>query len=531
MKAAIQRFGAAMFVPVLLFPAAGMLLGVSVMLLNQNLFPWAVEGSFWFNISQILLQASLAVFKNMPLVFALGMPIALAKKASGRAVLATFVSYITFNYIIGGILQFWGTELGVNYTPGQTGLTEIGGILTLDTNLLGSIAIASLSVWIHNRFFDRKLSDWASVFSGTPLVIIISFPLMVMMAILTCFTWPSIQAAITSLQTGILNAGTLGVWGFAFLERLLIPTGLHHFVYGPVFYGPVAVDAGTIAHWIQNIPIYAANPAPLAEQFPQGGLMLTGMGKVFGCIGIAAALYSTAKDSQKKMVMGLVLGAAITAALTGITEPIEFTFLFLAPVLFVLHALLAATMAALTFAFGISGNFQTGLIDFLFQNWLPLFDNHGALYLVQIIIGLLFVGIYFITFRTLIIKCNIMTPGRDDSEAKLTTKEEYKNRQQQAEATTELVASVEGIDNTKALAMIEGIGGQDNIIQLTNCATRLRVTVRDADKVRETSFFQKHGAVNVVRNGDTLQIIIGLTVPQLKEEMSLILARMVYHPI
>ncbi|WP_300001924.1 alpha-glucoside-specific PTS transporter subunit IIBC [uncultured Cedecea sp.] len=512
MKDIIQRFGAAMFVPVLLFPAAGMLLGLSVMLLNQDLFPWAVEGSNWVKVSTILLQASLAVFKNMSLVFAVGLPIALAKSASGRAVLATLVSYITFNYVVGGILQFWGADLGVNYTAGERGLTDIGGILTLDTNLIGAIAIAGISVWIHNRYFDKRLPNWAAVFGGTPLVVIISFPVMVLLAIITCLIWPSIQHGINNLQTFLVSAGSLGVWVFTFLERIMIPTGLHHFVYGPVFYGPVAVDGGTVAYWIQHIPEFAASDAPLTEQFPQGGLMLTGMGKVFGCTGIALALYSTAKSKNKKMVLGLVLGAALTAILTGITEPIEFTFLFIAPLLFALHAALAATMATIAYLFGVSGNFQTGLIDFIFQNWLPLGSNHAGTYVIQALIGLSFTAIYFIVFRSLILKFNILTPGRGDSEAKLYTKSDYKQAKKDSSAS-------DSQDN-QALAFIHGLGGKDNIALLTNCATRLRVKVHNPDIVTETEYFQQHGAINVVRSGDSFQIIVGLTVPQVREEMS-----------
>ena len=512
MKDILQRFGAAMFVPVLLFPAAGMLLGLSVMLLNQDLFPWAVEGSNWVKVSTILLQASLAVFKNMSLVFAVGLPIALAKSASGRAVLATLVSYITFNYVVGGILQFWGAELGVNYVAGERGLTDIGGILTLDTNLIGAIVIAGISVWIHNRYFDKRLPNWAAVFGGTPLVVIISFPVMVLMAIITCLIWPSIQHGINNLQTFLVSAGSLGVWVFTFLERIMIPTGLHHFVYGPVFYGPVAVDGGTVAYWIQHIPEFAASDKPLTEQFPQGGLMLTGMGKVFGCTGIALALYSTAKSKNKKMVLGLVLGAALTAILTGITEPIEFTFLFIAPLLFALHAALAATMATIAYLFGVSGNFQTGLIDFIFQNWLPLGSNHAGTYVIQALIGLSFTAIYFIVFRSLILKYNILTPGRGDSEAKLYTKSDYKQAKEGS--------SVSDSQDNQALAFIHGLGGKDNIALLTNCATRLRVKVHNPDIVAETEYFQQHGAINVVRSGDSFQIIVGLTVPQVREEMS-----------
>lgn len=521
MKDAIQRFGAAMFVPVLLFPIAGIMLGISVVLLNQSLFPFAVEGSTWFKVCTILLQASLAVFKNMPMVFALGVPIALAKKASGRAVLATFVSYITFNYVIGGVLQFWGKTLGVNYQQGELGITEVGGILTLDTSLLGAILVASITVWVHNRYFDKKLPDWANVFVGTPLIVAINIPLMAALAVVTCFVWPTIQGGILSLQQLILSSGTAGVWLFTFLERILIPTGLHHFIYGPVFYGPVAVDGGTINYWIQHMTEFANNPASLAEQFPAGGLMLTGMGKVFGGTGIALALYATARPENRKMVMGLVLGAGLTAALTGITEPLEFTFLFIAPMLFAIHALLSATMAAIAFSLGVSGNFQTGLIDFLFQNWLPLFGNHSGTFFIQILLGLCFTGIYFLVFRTLIVKLDIPTPGRGNSEAKLYSKKEYRAKKgQEKNGQTQDIPAAAQVDDSQAIAFLRGLGGKANIETLTNCATRLRVRVKDTEQVEATEYFQSHGAINLVRSGSNLQIIVGLSVPQVREEIA-----------
>lgn len=523
MKDAIQRFGAAMFVPVLLFPIAGIMLGISVVLLNTSIFPYATEGTTWFKVCTILLQASLAVFKNMPMVFALGIPIALAKSASGRAVLATFVSYVTYNYVIGGVLQFWGSDLGVNYQTGELGLTEVGGILTLDTSLLGAILVASISVWAHNRYFAKKLPDWANVFAGTPLVVAINIPIMAILAVITCFIWPTIQSGIVSLQQLILDSGTAGVWLFTFLERILLPTGLHHFIYGPVFYGPVAVDGGTINYWIQHMTEFANNPAPLTEQFPAGGLMLTGMGKVFGGTGIALALYATAHPENKKMVLGLMVGAGLTAALTGITEPLEFTFLFIAPMLFVIHALLSATMAAITFALGVSGNFQTGLIDFVFQNWLPLFGNHYLTFAVQIMVGLCFTGIYFMVFRTLILKLNIPTPGRAENVNKLYSKQEYRDKKA-AEKAPSHGATAESVEDDQAHAFLKGLGGAQNIETLTNCATRLRVKVKDTEQVEPTSYFQNYGAVNVVNAGNNnLQIIVGLSVPQVREEISQLL--------
>ena len=257
MRNTIQRFGAAMFVPVLLFPAAGILLGLTVVLLNPHLFPFATEGSTYVKILGILQKASMVLFQNMPMLFALGLPIALAQKASGRAVLAAFISYLTFNYFIGGIIDVWSEELGINYQTGQAGLIEICGVLTLNTSIVGSILTASFTVWLHNRFYDLRLPEWANIFTGTPIIVVLSFPLMLILAILTVIVWPPIQSGIQSLQVIILNSGAIGVWLFTFLERILIPTGLHHFVYGPIYFGPIVTDGGTVNYWISHISEFA----------------------------------------------------------------------------------------------------------------------------------------------------------------------------------------------------------------------------------------------------------------------------------
>lgn len=518
MRHMIQRFGAAMFVPVLLFPVAGILLGLTVVLLNPHLFPFITEGSTYVKVVTIFQKASMVVFQNMPMLFALGLPVALAKRASGRAVLAAFISYLTFNCFVGGIIDVWSQELNIVYQAGQPGLVEIGGVLTLDTSIVGSIMTAAFTVWVHNRFFDLRLPDWVNVFTGTPLVVIICFPIMLILAILTSIIWPPIQHGIASLQAFILDSGAIGVWSFTFLERILIPTGLHHFVYGPIYFGPVVVDGGTVNYWISHISEFANSKESLTTLFPHGGFMMIGMGKVFGCTGIAMAIYATAKQENKKMVFGLLVGAAITAILTGITEPIEFTFLFIAPMLFLVHALLAATMATIMYLCGVSGCFYLGVIDFLFQNWLPLGANHWVTYVIQISIGLSFTAIYYFVFKYLIIKFNLMTPGRSENNIKLYTKSDYKKAK---EKTTN--DDKQDLIIQKAEAFIEGLGGKDNIIQLTNCATRLRIQVKQPKLVRDVDFFQSNGAVNVVYKGESLQIIVGLTVPQVREEMSTLL--------
>jgi len=510
MKDKIQRFGGAMFFPALLLPFAGMLLGLSVVLSNKALFPFAIEGSTYLKWVNILLQTSLVIFKNLPTIFVLGIPITLAKKESGRACLTSFITYYTFCYFIGGMLGEFSDFFNIAYKADTIGLTEVGGVLTLDTSILGAILTSSIAVWAHNKYYEMEVPTLLQSFRGTPLVIIILFPITIVLSIITVFVWPVIQNGIYGMQSFMVSSGIFGVWLFTALERILIPTGLHHFIYGPVFYGPVAIDGGTINYWVQHISEFAASTKSLTSLFPQGGLMLTGMGKTFGCAGAGIAMYMTAKQENKKKVLGMLLPAVITAFLTGITEPIEFTFLFVAPLLFGLHAVLSATMASILFGLGLSGNFQTGLVDFIFQNWLPLGANHSHIYIVQIIVGVIFMGLYAIIFKTLILKFNYKTPGRG-AELKLSTKKDYKaSKGQRKEAQM-------------ASLYIDAFGGNNNIESITNCATRLRVKVKDPSKVADDNSFVSIGASGVVRAKENFQIIVGLNVSQVRGEIQNIL--------
>ena len=201
----------------------------------------------------------------------------------------------------------------------------------------------------------------------------------------------------------------------SFLERVLIPTGLHHFIYAPIEVGPVVAKDGLKAEWFHHLNQFAENSKPLKEQFHYG-FMLQGNGKVFGCVGIALAMYFTTPKKNRKKVAALLIPATLTAVVAGITEPLEFTFLFIAPYLFVLHALLAATMDTLMYLFGVVGNMGGGVLDFLATNWIPLGQKHWMTYVVQVVIGLIFVGIYFVLFRYLILKFDIPLPGRRDEE-------------------------------------------------------------------------------------------------------------------
>jgi len=434
------------------------------------------------------------------------------------------MGYLTFNYFINGILDIWGTAFGVDFSSeigGTSGLKEIAGIKTLDTNIIGAIFISAIVIWLHNRYYDKRLPEPVGIFQGTPFVVMISFVIMIPLAFLTSWIWPMVQNSIASLQAFLVSSKYIGVWLFHFLERILIPTGLHHFIYTPFEYGPAVIDEGAKPYWITHLTEYSQTTKPLKDVYPGGGFLLQGNIKIFASIGIAYAMYRTAKPNKRKKVGALLLAATLTAVFAGITEPLEFTFLFIAPFLFAIHAILGATMVTLMHAFGlVSGNMGGGLIEIAATNWVPLMGNHWGVYLTQLIIGIIFIVIYYFTFKFLILKFDVPLPGRDDnSETTLYTKEDYKNKKA-GEEPSKQVDSINNEYTTKADIYLKGLGGTDNIIDITNCATRLRVTVNDESKVKEDIYFKELGdAHGVVRNNKSIQIIVGLSVPQVRDSI------------
>ena len=512
-----------MMTPVLLFTFAGLMLSVTIVLNNPMLVgAIANEGTIWSSFWSIIESGAWAVFTQMELLFVIGLPLGLAKVEKGRAALTAAVTYTTFNLFVGGILEHFGSGLGIDFfgpVGAGTGLKEIAGIRTLDTSLIGAIAIAGISVWIHNKYFSKKLPEFLGIFQGSTFVYMVGFFMMIPASILTVLVWPNIQNGINSLQGFLSVSGVAGVWLYTFLERILIPTGLHHFIWQPFMLGPAILDNGITATWLENMGTFAQSTEPLAQLFPQGGFALHGMSKVFGALGISAALYATARPENKKKVMSILIPATLTAVLTGITEPLEFTFLFIAPVLFGVHALLAATMSATAFAFGVVGNFGDGLIAFFAQNWLPLFQNHSLTYLIQIVVGLSFSAVYFFVFRFLIVKFNYLTPGREagqDAESiKLYSKKDYKEKNAAAGTMDEM--------ELKALHILHLLGGADNIVDVNNCITRLRITLKDETLMEGDQSFKAAGAHGVVRKGKAVQVIIGTSVVQLRSKFDTLL--------
>lgn len=520
MLSQIQRFGGAMFTPVLLFPFAGIVVGIAIMLRNPLFVGEALTApdNLFAQIVHIIEEGGWAVFRNMPLIFAVGLPIGLAKQAQGRACLAVLISFLTWNYFINAMGMTWVHFFGVDFSAEPTagsGLAMIAGIKTLDTSIIGAIIISGLVTAIHNRFFDKPLPVFLGIFQGTSFVVILAFFVMIPCAWLTLLGWPKVQMGIESLQAFLRTAGALGVWVYTFLERILIPTGLHHFVYGPFIFGPAAVEGGIQVYWAQHLQEFSQSTVPLKTLFPEGGFALHGNSKVFGSVGIALAIWYTASPENRVKVAGLLIPATLTAVLVGITEPLEFTFLFISPLLFAIHAVLAATMATVMYTFGVVGNMGGGLLDqFLPQNWIPMFHNHASTVFTQIGIGLCFTGIYFVVFRTLIERLNLKTPGREESEIKLYNKADYKAARGQ---TTAPAAASQQVG--QAAGFLQALGGAANIESINNCATRLRIALVDMTKTQSDDVFKALGAHGVVRRGNGIQVIVGLHVPQVRDQL------------
>lgn len=436
------------------------------------------------------------------------------------------IAYLTYNYFIGAMLTHWGAAFGIpNFDKIQIvanatnhGLTNIAGIKTLDTSILGALVVALIVVWLHNKYFDKKLPDWLGTFQGSTYVYALAFFVMIPLALITCWGWPKVQMGITSMQHFIVDSGFIGVWIYQFLNRVLIPTGLHHLVYIPFQFGPAVVAGGLQPYWLKHLAEYAASTKPLSQIASVEGFQLYGNEKVFLVPFICLAFYATAKKNKKKQTSALLIPAALTSVLAGITEPIDFTYLFAAPVLWVVYSVLSATMNTVMWAFGLRGFMSDGAIGIASMNWIPLWQNHWKTYVMEFIVGIIFGIITYFVFKIMIEKFNYITPGReaDDQDVHLLSKKEYKAKK---------AAEAAGKDANdpyieRATAYLELLGGPSNITELSSCATRLRVSVADPNKVASDAAFKANKAVNVVHHGKAIQVIVGLDVPQVLDEMN-----------
>ena len=506
----LQRVGRSFMLPIALLPVAGLLLGIGSSFTNPRtleaygLDAFIYEGSFVYTLLDIMSRTGSVVFDNLPLLFAVGVAIGMAKNEKDVAALSGAIGYLIMNASISTLISANG---GVEALPLNTTTTALG-ITTLQMGVFGGIIVGLGTAALHNRFYKIKLPTVLSFFGGTRFVPIITSLVYLLVGVLMFFVWPVVQTGIAALGNLVLGSGYIGTWVYGIIERALIPFGLHHVFYMPFWQtelgGSMVID-GEVIKGAQNI-FFAELASKSTEQFSVSATRFMS-GKfpfmIFGLPAAAFAMYRTAYPSKRKVAGGLLLSAALTSMLTGITEPIEFTFLFVAPVMYAVHCVLAGLSYMLMHIFnvGVGMTFSGGLIDLTLFGILQ--GNEKTNWIWIVITGLVYAVVYYFIFYFMIKKLHLKTPGREEEgeETKLYTR---KDMEKKSSGISALILS--------------GLGGVENISDIDACATRLRVTVKNPS-LCEKEFLTKSGAKGVIINGKGVQAIYGPQVSVIKSEL------------
>lgn len=514
----LQRVGRSFMLPIAILPVAGLLLGIGGSFTNETtLKTYGLQnimgqGTVFHAIFQVMNDAGNIVFANLPIIFAIGVAIGMAKREKEVAALSSVIAFFIMHASISALISISGGA--ENMLEGA--VADVCGITSLQMGVFGGIIVGLGTAALHNRFYKIELPQVLSFFGGTRFVPIISALVYTLVGILMFFIWPLIQSGIYAVGDLVLNSGYVGTWVYGFMERLLIPFGLHHVFYLPFWQtgvGGVMDVGGKLIEGAQNI-FFAQLADPTVEKFAVSATRFMS-GKfplmIFGLPGAALAMYKTAKPEKKKLVSGLLISAALTSMLTGITEPLEFTFLFVAPLLYGIHCVFAglAYMLMHVFDVGVGMTFSGGLIDmFLFG---ILQGNRKTNWIWIVIIGIGYFIVYYFLFSFLIKKLNLRTPGRfDDEEVKL-----YHRSDVEAKKKGNPDNSDVPVFDEMSAAICEGLGGKDNISDVDCCATRLRCTVFDAELVNDSKL-RLTGASGVIHKGNGVQVVYGPKVTVIK---------------
>lgn len=514
----LQRVGRSFMLPIAILPVAGLLLGIGgsfsneTMLSTYGLLDVIGPGTVFNMIFQIMSAAGNIVFANLPIIFAMGVAIGMAKKEKDVAALSAVVAFFIMHASIGALVTINGGP--ENMLDGAT--ASVCGITSLQMGVFGGIIVGLGVAALHNKFYKIELPQVLSFFGGTRFVPIVSALVYTAVGILMFFVWPVIQKGIYGVGDVVLNSGYAGTWVYGFMERLLIPFGLHHVFYLPFWQtavGGTLEVAGQTIEGAQNI-FFAQLSDPTVEHFAVSATRFMS-GKfplmIFGLPGAALAMYKTSKSEKKQAVAGLLMSAALTSMLTGITEPLEFTFLFVAPLLYGIHCVLAgcAYMLMHIFEVGVGMTFSGGVIDLFLFGILQGASKTNWIWVV--VVGVFYFVVYYFLFAFLIQKMDLKTPGRDDSEeVKL-----YRRSDVEAKKNSQTAA---GEEDELSETICHGLGGKKNISDVDCCATRLRCTVFKAELVNDV-LLKSTGASGVVHKGNGVQIIYGPRVTVIKSNL------------
>ena len=516
----LQRVGRSFMLPIALLPVAGLLLGIGSSFTNETMLAaYGLNsvihpGTLIYTILDVMSQTGSAVFNNLALLFAMGVAIGMARKEKEVAALSGAVAYIIMNTAIQAMINAAG---GVEAMPANSTTTMLG-ITTLQMGVFGGIVVGLGVAALHNKFYKIELPQVLAFFGGTRFVPIVSSIVYLVVGIAMFYIWPVVQSGIAALGALVLASGYAGTFIYGLLERALIPFGLHHVFYMPFWQtavGGTAIIDGVTVTGAQNI-FFAELASKSTTVFSVSATRFMA-GKfpfmMFGLPGAALAMYQCAKPEKKKVAGGLLLSAALTAFLTGITEPLEFTFIFVALPMYAVHCVLAGLSFMLMHILnvGVGMTFSGGLIDLVLFGVMQ--GNAKTHWMWVVVVGAVYFVLYYIIFRFMISKFDYKTPGRDDAEeVKLYTRADVNARSAASGSTAPA-----GDDPVSAL-IVEGLGGAANLSDVDCCATRLRCTVKDAALVRQ-DVLKASGASGVICKGNGVQVVYGPKVAVIKAKL------------
>lgn len=517
----LEKFAKAMVQPLMYLSAAGILIAIGVLITN-NTIKGALPFLQWKPIQilgQTLYNAVMGIINNLSVVFVIGLPAALAKNEKHKAALIGFMTYLMYLFSSNTLLSLTGKLAEPQPMLGLfgTGQAQILGIQCVDMSVFGGIILGCIVGYVFNRTFEKRFKGAMQIYSGANFSFMCLVLTAILFALITNTVWPVVQSGISALGGVIKSTGAFGIFLYGFLERLLLPTGLHHLVYTPFQFS----DLGGTIQAGENViagayPIVMAEMNMPVEQFSESiYYMAIGFTKMFGYIGIGGAFIYTAYPENRKKIISTIVPLVITCCIAGITEPIDFMFIFAAPLLYFIHACIAGLFMALLKVFDIvalwNGNLLTTIITNIANasktNRMPL----------MFVMGVLQIVVYFAVFTFLIKKFNYHTPGREGDAASADSVSLSKAASSVPKESSSKAAAGSGAleGGGTAMDIIEGLGGKDNITAVENCITRLRVTLKDPSLLREASINKTQNR-GIVKKGSNIQIIYGLQVADVR---------------
>ena len=519
----LQRVGRSFMLPIAILPAAGLLMGIGSSLTNETMLrAYHLErilgqGTVWYGIFEVMGKAGNIIFANLPLIFALGVAIGMARKEKEVAALSAAIAFLIMHAALSAMIVLHGGAEAML----EGAVAQVCGITSLQLGVFGGILVGLGVAALHNCFYRVELPQVLSFFGGSRFVPVISALVYTGVGILLYYVWPPVQQGIYAVGDLVLRSGYAGTWIYGLMERLLIPFGLHHVFYLPFWQtalGGTMEVAGQTIEGAQNI-FFAQLADPSVQRFAVSATRFMA-GKyplmIFGLPGAALAMYRAALPQKREEAGGLLLSAALTSMVTGITEPLEFTFLFVAPVLYGIHCVLAgaAYMFMHILRVGVGMTFSGGLIDLLLFG---ILQGNGKTNWIRILpVGAVYFVIYYLVFYLLITKLDLKTPGRvQEEEVKLYRRSDMEADAGNRRTGADRARDTKGCQDTVSAGICRGLGGKDNISDLDCCATRLRCTVKDPALVDETEL-KVTGASGVIRSGNGVQIIYGPRVTVIK---------------